>query len=393
MRVAFVVASKELRQRLRDRSAIFVAFIAPSILATIVSFAFGSGFGDDGLIQIEATVIDSDSSAISEAFVRTLSSEELSELVVLRESSSEAEARKLVGDEKLDAAFVVPKGFGSDVIAGREADVGVITDAASSFRADIAQAIASGFAHQVNASRLSVFTAMRSGASTADQSELGAEAALLEIPINLVDSAVATREVSGANYFGPAMAMFFLFFSVGAGARSLFAEKEMGTLPRVLAAPSRRESVMAGKALATFVLGVASMVSVYVVMSLFFGVDWGDPVAVAILTLLTVAGLMMITAVVQTFARTEQSAAAYGSMVGVGLALAGGNFFPLFLLPDFMQQVATLTPNGWALRAFTEIAYDGATAVDLLPHFGALIAFAAICGGAAAYRARRIVLT
>jgi ABC-2 type transport system permease protein len=393
MRVALVVAGKELRQRLRDRSAIFVGFVAPSLLATIVTFAFGTGFGDDVSFQIAMTVVDEDRSEISKAFTQVLESEGLRELVALQKTKNADDARRLIDESKLGAAFIIPKGFQAAVSSGRKAQITTVSDASSSFIGDIAEAIAGGFTSQVNASRLAVFTAVRSGnEGPAAAAQLAAEAARDRIPVQLVDSGVASRDVSGANYFGPSMAMFFLFFSVGAGARSLLAEREMGTLPRVLAAPARRESVIAGKAFATFVLGVVSMVTVYVVMRVFFGVNWGDPLAISVLTVLTVGSLMMIIAVVQTLAKTEQAAANYGSMVGVVLAILGGNFFPQHLLPKFIQAASALTPNGWALRGFSDIAYDGATLVDLGPHVAALTAFTVICGAIAAYRARRIAL-
>ena len=38
-------------------------------------------------------------------------------------------------------------------------------------------------------------------------------------------------------YFAPGMAMLFLFFIIGNGARSIVVERREGTLPRILAAP------------------------------------------------------------------------------------------------------------------------------------------------------------
>lgn len=163
-------------------------------------------------------------------------------------------------------------------------------------------------------------------------------------------------------------------------------------MPRILAAPAGRGSIVVGKALAMFVLGLLSMISVFLFTGVLFGVDWGDPLAVGVLTLTIVLAVMSVTALVQTLARTEQQAANYGSMVGLILALFGGNFFPLFQLPVFVQRVSALTPNGWALRGFTDIAYDGAGLMDLLPNVAAILAFVAVCGSLAAIRARRIAV-
>ena len=38
-------------------------------------------------------------------------------------------------------------------------------------------------------------------------------------------------------------------------------------------------------------------------------------------------------------------------------------------MPKLVQRISTLTPNGWALRGFTDMAYDGARASNLVPNF------------------------
>jgi ABC-2 type transport system permease protein len=396
VRVALVVAGKELRQRLRDRSGIFIAFIAPTVLASIVTGAFGSGFGPGGgrALHVPVAVVDADHSPLSRVFsTQVLSSPQLRDQLKVRTASSQAAAAELVRTHDVSAAFVIPQNFGADVAGGRRTQIRVIRTKASPIVGDIAEAIAKAFTEQVNASRISIFTALRAGASPNDIPKLAQAAAAARMPVTLVDGNIAARKVSGAQYFGPGMAIFFLFFVVGTGARSLLAEREQGTMPRILAAPSRRSSIIFGKGLAVFVLGLASMTTVYVVMAVVFGVSWGDPLAIAALTLLVVLALMSVTALVQTLAKTEAQAANYGSMIGMMFALVGGNFFPLFQMPKLIQRLSALTPNGWALRGFTDVAYDGAKLANLLPNLGAMAAFVAICGTLAAVRARRITLT
>src|SRR5438270_162170 len=56
---------------------------------------------------------------------------------------------------------------------------------------------------------------------------------------NLQDSSSGGRTLRPAAYFGPGMALFFLFFTVGLGSRSLLSEGDRGTLARLRAAPIR----------------------------------------------------------------------------------------------------------------------------------------------------------
>ncbi len=393
MRVAFAVAVKDLRQRIRDRSAIFMAFIAPTLLAAIVTSAFGGGFGQGTAnIRMTVAVADEDHSRVSKAFTSVLSSPQLKSLIAsVKQERTQADARKTVGAERVDVGFVIPKGFQAAVALGGATNVTVVSRAKDPIFQTIAEAIATSFTEQVAATRLAIFTTASANQNKkVDVAKLTAEATQGRIPLRIRDAGLAKHPVSGANYFGPGMAMFFLFFTVGFGARSLYAEREQGTLQRILAAPAPRSAIVVGKAGAMFVLGVVSMTSVYLAMRFLFGVSWGDPLAVFLLTVLAVLAVMGVSAVVQTLAKTEQQAAAYGSVVGMVFALAGGSFFPLFQMPAVVQKISALTPNGWALRGFTDIAYDGATAAKLIPNFLAMAAFVVVCGTIAVINARRL---
>jgi ABC-2 type transport system permease protein len=255
--------------------------------------------------------------------------------------------------------------------------------------------VASAFTDQIEAARLSVLAALRAGDGPPDLGripELAEAAARERVPVQLTDGDAGAREVAGAAYFGPAMAIFFLFFTVSYGARSLLAERQQGTLPRILAAPAPAWAVLAGKALAVFVLGLASMTTMFVFMSVVFGIDFGDPLAVAALTVLTVLAVMAVTAVVQTLARNDQQADTLAQMLSISLALVGGNFFPIFQLPELIQRLSLATPNGWAIRGFTDLIYDGAGIADILPNLGAVAAFALVTGSIALVRSRRLAL-
>ena len=48
-----------------------------------------------------------------------------------------------------------------------------------------------------------------------------------------------------------------------------------------------------------------------------------------------------------------------GSIIVFGLSLLGGNFFFISQAPSAMKHLALLTPNGWALRGYTDLATIG----------------------------------
>jgi ABC-2 type transport system permease protein len=388
VRPALVIAGKDLRQRVRDRSAMVVAFVAPIALASIISAAFGSSPGLD--FHATFVVVDHDRSALSEAFVgQVLGGDELAESVEVIRAEDIEGARSAVRRDTAQAGFVIPAGFTSDVAAGREVEMTVLRTPQAPVSAQFAEGLANGFLEQVRTGRLSVMTALQVGGG--DPAALAQRAAQLRPSVLLTFSSVGERGVGDANYFGPSMAIFFLFFTVGWGARSLLIERRQGTLARLMAAPVSPGTVMAGKALSVFVLGVASLVTMFVVMGVAFGVHWGDPVALGVLTVATVLALMAVTTTVAALARTDEQADSYSSMVAISLALLGGSFFPVHQMPDFLRAVSLATPNGWAIRGFTDLAYEGGGVGSIGTHVAAIGAFTVAMGAVAIVATRRMV--
>lgn len=391
MRTALVIAAKDLRQRVRDRSAMIIAFVAPLVLALIIAGAFGGGFAD--FFEATYAVVDEDGSELSKGFTEgVLSAPQLREQIKIERASSEAQARQLIGRDRVSAAFVIPAGFSESVLASRRASIRVLQNPDAEIGSQVAEAIAQAYTDQISAARLSVLTAARAGAAAdpARLAELGRAAAAERLPVQVVDGRIGVREVNGASYFGPAMAIFFLFFTTGFAARSLLAEREQGTLPRVLSAPVRPSAVIIGKALTGLVVGSASLAVMFALFALLLDVNWGDPLTLVVLSVATVIAVMALTAVVQSLARTQQQADAYSSVVAVFLALLGGSFFPLFQMPEAMQRVSVFTPNAWAIRGFTDIVYDGATLPDLVPNLLVITGFAVVTGGVALWRVARL---
>jgi ABC-2 type transport system permease protein len=355
LRPALLLALKDLRQRLRDRSALIVAFVAPFGIAAIISLALGS----TGRFHATFAVADEDGGPMARAFIETaLRAPALADIVTVELTSTAEEARARTAAGKVSAALIIPAGFSDDIGAGRLARIQVLRNADSPIGGELAQSIASQFPSS---------------------------------PAHLIEGRVGSRQVTAASYFGPSMAIFFLFFVVEFGAVGILSERRNGTLARLLAAPISREAIVVGKALSTFALGAISLGTMMVATSALLGASWGDPLAVAALGASIVLAAMGITALTATFASSEQNAGAFSSMVSMGLSMLGGNFVPIAQAPDVMRTIALATPNGLALRGFTDLVADGGSLVSVLPYIGGILAFALVTGGLAVRRARRLV--
>ncbi|MBK9435854.1 MAG: ABC transporter permease [Micrococcales bacterium] len=172
-------------------------------------------------------------------------------------------------------------------------------------------------------------------------------------------------------YFAPGMAMLFLFFIIGDGARSIVAERKQGTLPRILAAPVSPTSVLLGKTAQVMVVGVLSMTAVWLITWLGFGADWGDPVGVFVVIVAAVTAIAGISLLITGFARTENQADALTTIVALLFAVAGGTFFwgrPACWTP------CGCSPNGLALSAFVDLSAAQSGLAGVMPQVLLLLA-------------------
>ena len=387
MRIVLLVAAKDLRQRLRDRSAYIMGIGAPLLLALIISLAIGSSFTK---FHTTFAVADQDHGPIAAAFVDgVLRSSAVARVATVRVTLSSDEARRLTRND-VDAAFIIPSGFSTAVISGQAATFQVVRSRSNLIGGQLGEALAQGFASRVAGVQLAVRTALAAGAPP-DPVTLARQATAAPAPAVLHDIASGGRVLKPAAYFGPAMALFFLFFTVGLGARSLLAERATGTLARMRAAPIPAAAVVGGKALATFLLALVSVVFLLVASGALLGAHWGHPVAVLGLVVATVLAAMGILTLVMTMAKTEEQAGTYTSAVAIVLALLGGSFVPISFAPALLRRLALATPNGWALRAFTDLATGTRSLSTVTLAIGVCLAFAAVTGTVGLIRAPKVL--
>lgn len=385
------VAVVDLRRRLRNRSAIVTALLGPLALAVVFSLLLG---GDDD-VRFTIGVVDRDGSAAAARIVEGLregtrpGEGEDESPVRFRLVASEDRARHLVDDEELGAAVVIPPGTTLATTGGPAVALVVLRNPESPIAGEIAQGVASSVASRLNR------VALAAGGA-ADRLDGPPPPAVLEAaaaepaPLTVSERSAGSRDVSASAYFGASMSIVFLFFTVSFAARSFLAERHDGTLARVLSSPTAAGAVLTGKALAVAVLGLAGFLTVWLVTTFGFGGDWGDPLAVVALMIASVAAVCGVSTFVAGLAGTERQAEAATSGVAFVFALLGGNFVGPGDAPEALQRLSLLTPNGWSLRAFTEVSVDGAGLADVAGALAVLIGIAAVTGALGLLMIRRV---
>jgi ABC-2 type transport system permease protein len=381
MGAALLITAKDLRQRLRDRSAILVAVVAPLALA----FALGvtiSGFSA-GSRTFQIGLVDLDHGPAASGFTRAANGTP----VQLQAEATTAQARRLVKSGKLDAAVVLPRGTSAATLGGAPVRVDVIGDPNNSIGTLVARAFADSYASYV---RTVAVTSRALGSSRAATVTVAGEVAAAKSPISLGDVSTTQKNLDPKTYYAAAMAVFFLFFAVQFGISSLLNERADGTLARMLAAPIPRRSILGGKVMTSLALGLTSMVVLALTTRFALGAHWGNPLGVGALIVCAVLAATAVTALVTTLAKTAEQANAFLSIVSVVLGMLGGSFFPVAQAGGVLATLSKLTPHAWFLSGLQDLSSGGALSVIVEPAL-ILLAIAVACGALALMRIRRLI--
>jgi ABC-2 type transport system permease protein len=383
MRAVLTILGKDLRLRLRDRSAIVIGVVTPFTLAFLLHLTLG-GLDD---FSAHFGVVDRDRGEIAHQFVTA--TRHLGGGIEVTPGLSEAQARAEVDSGKLDAAFVLPAGLTDDVLGQRPARIEVVGNADADIPVRVAQSVADRFASQVQAVRLSIATASAgSGGSSASGSPDGAAASDAQLvaaaqqqrpPVDIDELVADDRQLDTTTYQVAGLGALFVFFLVQYGVLGLVEETETGTMARLLVAPIPRLAIPVAKALVSVVVGVVALGVLVGASTLVMGAHWGDPLAVAVLIVAMVLAAVSITGVVAGVATNAEQAGGIQSVIALVLGLLGGAFFPLSRSGGWLSHLSQITPHYWFLRGLGEGRAGGLG--DALPAVAVLLVFAVVVGG------------
>jgi ABC-2 type transport system permease protein len=376
VRATFVILMKDLRLRVRDRSAFTIGIAAPLVLATILSQVVGD-FGD-GDFSATFGLVDDDRGQVSAQFIERIKTEVGQTSGFDFETDlSEAEARDQVDKGDLDAAIVFPAGFSDAVLSQAQVGLQVIGNKEDQLSAQIAGSIAQSIASRIDAANLTVRLVAPDG--TPDPGTFFA-ALQEQPPVDLTQLQSDDRQLDTTTYLIAGLGTLFLFFLVQYGVTGLLEERQDGTMARLLAAPIHPLTVPLAKALVSVVLGLIGMATLAVVSTVALGAHWGDPAAAVVLIVAVVLAAVSVVGVVAGVARTAEQASNAQSVIALILGLLGGAFFPISRGEGLLTKLTLVTPHYWFLRGLGDGSAGGLSAA--WGSVAALLLFAAVVGGA-----------
>lgn len=167
----------------------------------------------------------------------------------------------------------------------------------------------------------------------------------------------APKRLNSFDQYVPGFSITFLMLGMLLGvAMTLIDELELGTLERIRATPAPVWTLVVGKLLVRFTIGVIQMILLLAVGHYAFGVSLGPQPAAL---LLPSAGIVYVgTAfgvLVAGLAPTRDAVMPLGAIAIVTMCAVGGCWWPIDLEPRWMRDLAQWFPTTWAMTGFKDL--------------------------------------
>ncbi len=382
----------------RDKHALAALFVMPAVFILIMSLALKDVFNEEKAL-IEYAVLDRDNSLESLSVVTKLRANRL-----MQEHNISSDHLGTPKEEEVQFIVIIPEGFRSQFAQNEAGAVPLQIEVASDigqshlvlFKTQILSALMQVRLDAVNLAQ-ELQRGGRNREANAGKTSFD-EAAMMKIHYA---SLAEDEKPTSTQQSVPSWIVFSLFFVIIPMSTIFINERKQNTLMR-LSTMNVSLPVLFGGKIAPYMLinqlqvWVMIGVGVFVVplfgaAPLSIGGSVSGLIAVSMALSLSAIGLSILIAV---SVDSVEQATTIGGIINILLGAIGGVMVPKFIMPEFMQEFANVSPMSWGLEGFLDIFLRRGGIGDVLNEVVALSLFGIVSLCVAAliftYKIRRV---
>jgi ABC-2 type transport system permease protein len=405
MNALWSIAKKDLMQTVKDRNSLLLLLAVPLVLMAVVGFAIGNSFGSGSTqITMSVAVSNQDNGYVGQAVSSALNINSKSLVITVHTYNDEAKVKQKVADGTDVAGVFIPAGTTDALMAAAQANTPThdlvhfysLPSANNDSRSTIAQQVVTSVVNDLVSRQFAGTAAVQQvyGVCNTPGNQCApatiSPAAIAQVVGNASTTATQTAQVAllqagqqlKINYFDqtvPGYAIFFALFSINAAAATILQEKEDGTFRRLLVAPIQKYALLGGKLLAQFLLTLLQLTVLFGVGYLVFHIHIGSWPAVILLLVgasfaATGLGILLVSLV-----KTRRQLNPVVTLVTLLTSAIGGAWWPLFIEPTWMQNIAKIGVTAWAMEGLNNVMLFGKDFAAVLPDILGLLGYGLVC--------------
>jgi len=383
------LALKDLSQMLRDKRSLLFIVAMPIIFTLFMGFAYRGSTGSDEETdnRIPLALVDPQpDSRLNKMFFTRLESSDSIKVVVMNEDEAMDAFRK--GD--VAGVLVLPDGFSEQVEAGKDAQLNLIAEAASSEGQSIYQLLRVPISQLMSAVEVARISA--DVQSNPDEYVPSIELAWSKwdenskLSLVRVEQAVAasqeaeSEDWTGGNPYNqasPGILVQFAIFGLITSAQILVQERKTRTLQRLMTTAMKPWEIVAGHMLAMFALTFLQTAMLVVFGQLALHVNYLHEslgtLLVSVALGLWVASMGLLIGVI---AKADEQVILYSMIAMFLFSALGGTWFPLEAAGGAFAVIGKAMPSAWAMNGYQNILIRGLGLESVWMAVGMLSAYA-----------------
>ena len=352
---------KEFIQLLRDPRMKGIVFVMPVIQLLVFSYAVTTD-----VRHIATAIYDLDNSVSSRSFITRFARSGYFDVKAY--VNNDAAMTALVDKSKVVAVIRMNKGFESDLLSGKTAQVQIIVDGADSNTAAVVLGYSSRIAQRFSSDTLSDRIIRRAGVPIRFQG------------IDLQTRAWFNENLESRNYYIPGLVVLIVtLITLLLTSMAVVREKEIGTMEQIMVTPIRPIEFILGKTVPFALIAYVDAAIVILVAVLWFHVPLRGSIILLFLSITLYSATMLgIGLLISTVSQTQQQAMMTTFFFFLPAILLSGFMFPIANMPKIAQWITYIDPLRYFMIVVRGIFLKGTGVAILWPQLLALAVIGAV---------------
>ncbi|WP_438348893.1 ABC transporter permease [Paenibacillus sp. FA6] len=367
---SLTIAWNMIKRVIGTRKGILVYIVLPCIVVSLTVALLGGTSGSKVIIPYS----NQDSGPAGQHVIEELSR---NSDYVLELKESEGEVRDIILGKKGTLGLSIPAGFTEQILLGQEPQIAMIELTTSEATYMIKMSLNRLVGGMVQTAGMigsmdpaaEVAASVDAAVEVASSTELGGGASLDVFAKSLEEISqhrIQSEKTDYQLYANPwlnnvtGFTLMFMMGLVTSTVKMIMDDRRSRTIARIFSAPVRSYEISIGHMLGSLFVGFIQIVVILILSRWVLQVDYGIPFFMHLLILgsfLLVA--MGIASAVAGLVRNPNNAGMLNSIIITPTCMLGGCFWPLSIMPDYLQKAANFIPQKWAIEAVNRIASGG----------------------------------
>lgn len=337
----YLFASTQLKRSLRDPLTVVILMGLPVMLLLV----FGAFLNNTTNLTLRTAIVNQSEHTFAEEFEKSLRDSEIIEAT--EDELTLDEARDRMQNSELDTIIELSETFGVPTEEGMPTGaVKYYVDDANAQSSQLVGSVVNAIVDGYNDSMIDVTMP------------------LVAEPISINVNEVQPISWVYAMFTGMAILMVGIF-----GVGSLLpADKKAKILRRMHVTPLKPSQVSIGTMLAFAAIGIVMVLIMTALAMLLFDMEIkGNYLTLAIFVAIGLVGMLGFGLAIGGVAKNSTQADVAGQIIFLGSLALGGVWFPIAMLPEYLQAIVNFMPLTPIIEGLRYIITDGATLIDLGP--------------------------